>query len=105
MIHRRVRSAPDRGAAATLVAVLCAVVAVFGLAMAEVVVRSVEVVRAQNAADAAALAAVESGTAAALRIASANGATLEEIEVSGFDALVVVRVGRSTATARATTAP
>jgi hypothetical protein len=89
----------------TIAAVLCAVIAAFGLVAAEVVVRSVEAVRAQNAADAAALAAVELGTATAVSVAAANGALLESIEIVGFDALVVVRVGRSTATARATTAP
>lgn len=60
--------------------------------------------RARSAADAAALAGVTDGEAGARRLAAANGATLESFIRSGDggDVVVVVRVGRARATARAT---
>jgi hypothetical protein len=57
--------------------------------------------RARAAADAAALAGAMSGPAAAEEAATANGGTLVELQVSGGDAEVRVRVGDAVAVARA----
>ena len=61
--------------------------------------------RAQNAADAAALAGVTGGRAAAERLASANGATVVEWRREGDDVVVTVVVDGRRAAARATNAP
>lgn len=61
--------------------------------------------RAQNAADAAALAGVTGGSAAASDLAAANGAELVSWRRSGRDVVVVVAVDGREATARATDAP
>ena len=61
--------------------------------------------RAQSAADAAALAGVSGGEPASRELASRNGAALVAWSESGFEVTVTVRVGHSTATARATDAP
>jgi hypothetical protein len=57
--------------------------------------------RARSAADAAALAGAMAGPAAAEEAAVANGGTLVEIEISGGDTEVRVRVGDAVAVARA----
>ncbi len=57
--------------------------------------------QARAAADAAALAAAMAGPAAAEEAATANGGTLVEIDFSGADAEVRVRVGEAIAVARA----
>ena len=57
--------------------------------------------QARAAADAAALAGAMAGPAAAEEAATANGGTLVEIEVSGADTEVRVRVGDAVAVARA----
>lgn len=62
----------------------------------------VDAARARTAADAAALAAVTGGPAAAHRLAAANGAAVVDVEAVGRDVLVRVRVGDAVATARAT---
>ena len=61
--------------------------------------------RAQNAADAAALAGVTGGRLAAVDLAVANGATLLSWERSGRAVTVRVEVDGRAATARATDAP
>lgn len=61
--------------------------------------------RARAAADAAALAGVIDGRAAAVAVAAANGATLVEWRVEGDEVTVVVTVDESSATARATDGP
>jgi hypothetical protein len=61
--------------------------------------------QAQNAADAAALAGVAGGRAAADRLASANGATVVEWRREGDDVVVTVVVDGRRAAARATNAP
>jgi uncharacterized membrane protein len=61
--------------------------------------------RAATAADAAALAGAAEGEDAARALAAANGAVLESFRLDGADAVVVVRVGRARATARATREP
>ena len=82
---------------AVLAAALAAALADFGSAVGE---RS----RAQTAADAAALASVEGDRSTAVQLAAANGATLVSWSRGpGPDQVTVtVRVGDSTATARAT---
>ncbi|HMK11460.1 MAG TPA: pilus assembly protein TadG-related protein [Acidimicrobiales bacterium] len=57
--------------------------------------------QARAAADAAALAGAMAGPAAAEEAATANGATLVDIEVNGADTEVRVRVGDAVALARA----
>ena len=64
-----------------------------------------DVQRAQNAADAAALAGVEGGRAASARFAGANGATLVAWRRDGADVVVTVRYDEREASARATNAP
>jgi hypothetical protein len=61
----------------------------------------VDASRAQAAADAAALAAIDGGTAAAARLADRNGARLVSVSRVGDDVVVVVDVEGATATARA----
>jgi len=103
----------DRGQAVPLllaVVVLCALAAVaVGRAGAALVAHQ----RAQQAADAAALAGVDGGERRASAIAAANGATVEAFHrevVTGarldvVTVTVTVRAGGSSATARATNGP
>jgi hypothetical protein len=65
----------------------------------------IDVTRARSAADAAALASVEGGRAAAVELAVTNGATLVSWAQVGADVVVEVRVGDAVATARATNVP
>ena len=57
--------------------------------------------QARSAADAAALAGVAEGRAAADEVARSNGAVLESFVADGTDVEVRVRVGSTHATARA----
>ena len=84
------------------VVVLAAVVA---LALARLGVAISMRQHAQVAADAAALAGVDGGTAAASRLAARNGGSLVSFRVDGVDVEVVVLVAGHRATARATRAP
>ena len=61
--------------------------------------------RARSAADAAALAGVIEGRAAAGELAAANGGVLVGWADDGEVVTVIVRVGERTATARATDSP
>ena len=61
--------------------------------------------RAQAAADAAALAGVRGGEAAAAELAAANGGRLVSFRREGSDVIVVVERGASDATARASDGP
>lgn len=61
--------------------------------------------RAQNAADAAALAGVTGGRPAAADLAGANGATLVSWGRDGHTVMVTVSVDGRAASARATDAP
>lgn len=100
--------AGDRGQAAIVLLVVTAVLTVvLTAAVADVGGHLVERSRAQHAADAAALASLRGGRAAAVALAHRNGATLIAWSVGpGLDEVtVVVRVGDSTARARATDAP
>ena len=65
----------------------------------------VDTARARTAADAAALASVRGGRAAADAIAAANGATVVDWRQLGDDIVVTVQVGDAVVTARATDAP
>jgi Flp pilus assembly protein TadG len=88
--------------AMTVVAVLAALVAV---ATVEVGIAMVQRQRAQTAADAAALAGVSGGHAAAARLAAANSGRLISFVRTDWTVRVVVRLGDATATASASDGP
>jgi hypothetical protein len=93
----------DRGQALPLVVGVLAVVAVLVAALGVVAGHSIDAARARTAADAAALAGVEAGQSAAGELAQANGGVLLEFDtLDNGDVLVRVRVGRASASARAT---
>ena len=99
-------SGRDRGS--VLVLVVCVTVAftaAVGAGLAALARDLVDASRARAAADAAALAAVDGGRAAAARLAGANGATLVSWAENGDDVVVEVRVGDALARARATDGP
>ncbi|NND74770.1 MAG: helicase/secretion neighborhood TadE-like protein [Ilumatobacter sp.] len=89
--------------------VVVAVVAVLGAglvtALADFGAGAQDRVRAQSAADAAALASLHGGRASAAALATRNGGVVLSWQRRGGDVVVVVRVGRSTATARASDQP
>ncbi|GEM_PF-111261 len=91
----------DRGQAVPLLVVVLAVAVTAMLMVAQLGGVVVDRERARTAADAAALAGVEGGRAAAEIEARANGGTLEAWVVSDGFSQVTVRVGRARATARA----
>lgn len=93
--------ARDGGQALPLVVVAVAVSAAVVLALVRQGSSALDAARARTAADAAALAGAAEGPAAARRLAAANGATIAAISSEGGDVVVTVRVGRSSATARA----
>lgn len=82
--------------------VLCGLVAI---GTAELGVAMVQRQRAQLAADAAALAGVEGGPAAASRLAGANGGQLRSFRRAGDVVVVEVTVGDARALARASDGP
>jgi hypothetical protein len=92
----------DRGQALPVVVGVLAVAAVLVAALGVVAGHSIDAARARTAADAAALAGVESGRTRAEALAQANGAVLVEFRTAGADVVVRVRVGSATASARAT---
>lgn len=98
----------DQGqAAVVVVAVSAALLVVMLTALATMGHTTTQRVRAQNAADAAALASLDGGHGAAQHVAAVNGA---EIVVwsegpGPHEASVTVRIGDVTATARASNAP
>ena len=75
------------------------------LALLPVLAALIDHARAQNAADAAALAGVTGGAAASSAIAAANDATVVAWSRSGYGVTVTVQVGEQQATARATDEP
>jgi hypothetical protein len=98
----------DRGQAAIAVVVVTATL--FVVVMAALVTVGTRVVdrgRAQTAADAAALASLNGGRAAAVDLARRHGGTVVSWErgPSSDQVTVVVTVGRARATAAATDAP
>jgi hypothetical protein len=96
----------DRGSALVLVVLVAVAFTVAaGAGLAELSRDLIDVSRARSAADAAALASVEGGRAAAIELAAANGATLVSWAQVGSDVLVEVRVGDAVARARATNVP
>lgn len=98
----------DRGQSSVLVLVVAMTLGL-GLTAALVDFGSIahDRVRAQTAADAAALASLEGGRTAARRFASLHDASLVSWSrgPGEHDVTVMVRVGESTATARASNAP
>ena len=97
----------DRGQAAILlVAVVATLAVVLAAALADFGGHVLDRSRAQHAADAAALASLDGGVVAASELARRNGAVLVSWQRGpGPDEVtVVVRVGDSTATARASNA-
>lgn len=108
MFTGRSTLARDRGQAAILVVVIATTLFVLLLAgLSTLGGRAVERVQAQTAADAAALASLDGGRSRADDLALQHGATLISWQSGpGPDEVtVVVRVGGSTAIARATDRP
>ena len=96
----------DRGSALVLVVLVAlAFTVAAGAGLAALSRDLIDVSRARSAADAAALASVEGGQAAAIELATANGATLVSWAQVGSDVVVEVRVGDAVARARATNVP
>ena len=98
----------DRGQAAVVVVIVAAVL-FMALSSATLVVggRLVDRTRAQTAADAAALGALQGGRGAAAALAERHGGELMSFHraLDGHRVRVVVRVGERSATAAATDAP
>lgn len=109
LVRRRGRD--DRGQAVPLVVLVVALAALAALAAGAVGAGLVDRQRARQAADAAALAGLSGGRTATERVAAANGATLVSFMSRptgggvGVVVEVVVRVGGSVATSRATNGP
>ncbi|MEY4230655.1 MAG: hypothetical protein RLZZ362_1504 [Actinomycetota bacterium] len=99
----------DRGSSVVLVAAVIVLAGLMALAVAELSVAAAQRARAQTAADAAALAGVSGGRAAASRLAAANGGALRSFVRSRHPAAITVTVtvelGDAVATARATNGP
>ena len=98
----------DRGQAAimfVIVVVALAALAMAGLAQLGGTAR--DRVRAQSAADAAALASLDGGRAVAVRIAAANGATVVwwSAGPGEFEVTITVQVGEEIARASASNEP
>lgn len=91
----------DRGQVLPLMAIVLLIVMVALVALTRVGVQLDDRARAQAAADAVALAGARDGEDGAGSIADANGAELRSFVASGAEVEVVVRLGGSTATARA----
>ena len=88
-----------------MVSVVAVLLVVFCLAVGAMGRVAIDRTRAQTAADAAALAALDGGRAAAIDLAQRHGATVTAWSRTGDEVTVVVRIGDTTATARATNAP
>ena len=88
-----------------LLLAVMALIVVAMVATARFGARVVAKEQAQVAADAAALAGVTGGYAAARRVAAANGGLLVGFLGDGETVVVTVRVGTDVATAKATRAP
>lgn len=95
----------DRGSMVLIVAGAVVFAALAAVATAELGVAMVQRQRAQLAADAAALAGLDGGRAGAGRLAALNGGRLVEFSRSGATVSVEVRVGESSARARASDGP
>ena len=88
-----------------LVLAVVVLVVVSMVAMGRFGARVVGIEQAQVAADAAALAGVDGGRPAAMRLATANGAVLVRFALLGDDVLVTFILDGVSATARASRAP
>ena len=95
----------DRGQAVVLLLTVVVMAALGVVGVGQFGSRIVDRARAQTAADAAALAATAGGRAAAVRLASANGAVLVEYDEGADVVTVVVDVDGERAVARATDGP
>lgn len=95
----------DRGQAVLLMAVVVVLAALVAVGLADAGAVIVDRQRAQTAADAAALAGVSGGRAAAAQLAASNGAVLVSYDQQGFEVNVVVTLGRVSARARASDGP
>jgi hypothetical protein len=93
---------PERGQAAPFAAAAAALAVVLTLAIARLAGDLVDAARARTAADAAALAAVSGGRAAAEALAGEHDGSVIRWSWQGRDVIVTVRVGHAIATARAT---
>jgi len=104
---RRSRSIDDRGQAAVLVIISTTLFVLMMTALLSLGSQALDRARAQTAADAAALASLDGGHVRAETIAHRHGAKVVSWQRGpGPDEVtVVVRVGESTATARATDGP
>ncbi len=92
-------------AAIVLLAVVAVLVVTMSVAVAAMGRTTIDRTRAQTAADAAALAALDGGATVAETLAARHGAVVVEVDIAGDVATVTVRLGEVTATARATDAP
>ncbi len=104
----RGEASADTGQAAVLVlAVTAVLLVVIVVAMAAMGRTAIARTRAQTAADAAALASLDGGRSAASVYAERHGAEVVEwfAGPEPFEVTVVVRLGDTTATARASNAP
>lgn len=99
----------DSGSSVVLVAAVIVLTGLMAFAVVELGVAAAQRARAQTAADAAALAGVSGGRAAATRLAAVNGGALRSFARSGLPAAITVTVtvelGDAVATARATNGP
>ena len=95
----------DDGQALPFGIALAGLAAVLTVGLGTMVGDVVDAARARTAADAAALAGVSGGPAAAGRFAAANGAQVVAWSRSGGTVTVTVAVGSARATARATDDP
>lgn len=95
----------DRGQAVLLMAVVVVFAALVAVGTARAGVVVLDRQRAQTAADAAALAGLDGGRAAAAALAARNGATLVSFVADGNEVTVVVRRGDTQARARASDGP
>jgi Flp pilus assembly protein TadG len=108
MVMEMERRRDDVGQAAVL---LLVVVMAVGIALSSALVEfgaiTQQRARAQTAADAAALASLDGGVSAAAKYAERHGATVVSWSQGpeSHQVTVVVRLGETTATARATNAP
>ena len=104
--HQPLRSArssaiSESGQALGLLLCAIAIIALLAVGVSRLGVRLAHRAMAQTAADAAALAGVESGIGAAQQLVSANGASVVSWSASDRVFTITVRVGTETATARA----
>ncbi len=96
------RRCRDSGQATPLAAALVALAAILTLAFGAMAGQVVDAARAQTAADAAALAAIEDGRPGAARLVARHGGSIVAWSQRGREITVTVRVGDAVATARAT---